>query len=717
MLRRCLVLLVGLVVLGLPARASADERCPNEAQRPAGSYSSRLPDCRAFEQASPVDKGGATMSGYEGVVHASPSGDRIVFEVPSNMPGAEGGYSPQLFLASRKEEAWSSRGLPMPFQPHGFSSVVGWSDDLSEVLDQTVDYTPGSGDGLYMRDGATGALHVLVSPFGNGEEQAHPAGFSADGSRLIFESSEPLLPSAPAGHVNLYELHAGVLSLAGVLPDGSSPPGGSFAGPYDWGNGHTEQGGATREYFTQNTISSDGSRVFFTAGGTDQIYVRENGERTVQVSASQRSVPDPNGVKPAVFLGATSDGSFVFFMSCEKLTNDSTAVSTAEPSCSERGEGEDLYEYSVDSGALSDLTVDRNPADTVGAAVQGVLGMDSGPNGEYVYFAAEGALAPGASPDTGPCEPCNLYVWHDGETRFIANLPGNRAKFNWWPEHVPVETFEGLHAEVAASGGSLLFSSEGRLTGYDNAGMNELYRYDAGSGRLACVSCDPSGLVPVGDARLQSINVGFNHATEPEALLRNLSSDGSRAFFESPDALVPQDTNGVQDVYEWEQAGAGSCRESSESFSASSDGCLYLISTGRSPDKSFFADAAASGNDVFFFTDQPLVGQDQDGLVDVYDARVGGGIAAQSPVVSSPCGGEACRGPVGSPPLFGVPSSAALTGAGNLTSAVSVPPVKTKAKKPKPKKKRHVRKRRKAKKATVSHGSAKRAHKTTRRGK
>ena len=35
------------------------------------------------------------------------------------------------------------------------------------------------------------------------------------------------------------------------------------------------------------------------------------------------------------------------------------------------------------------------------------------------------------------------------------------------------------------------------------------------------------------------------------------------------------------------------------------------------------------GNNVFFFTTQGLVAQDRDELVDVYDARVGGGIAAQ----------------------------------------------------------------------------------------
>src|SRR4029077_12952516 len=134
----------------------------------------------------------------------------------------------------------------------------------------------------------------------------------------------------------------------------------------------------------------------------------------------------------------------------------------------------------------------------------------------------------------------------------------------------------------------------------------------------ACVSCAPSGAPPAGPATLRTIEPPTVGASEPAIVLRNLSSDGGRVFFESSVALLPRDTNGVQDVYEWEQQGVGSCQGSSESFSAASGGCLYLISSGRSPEASFFADASANGNDVFFFTDQPLVGQDQDGAVDVY---------------------------------------------------------------------------------------------------
>ena len=40
-----------------------------------------------------------------------------------------------------------------------------------------------------------------------------------------------------------------------------------------------------------------------------------------------------------------------------------------------------------------------------------------------------------------------------------------------------------------------------------------------------------------------------------------LSADGKRLFFNSNDALLPRDTNGAQDVYEWEAPGSGRCGE------------------------------------------------------------------------------------------------------------------------------------------------------------
>jgi hypothetical protein len=70
----------------------------------------------------------------------------------------------------------------------------------------------------------------------------------------------------------------------------------------------------------------------------------------------------------------------------------------------------------------------------------------------------------------------------------------------------------------------------------------------------------------------------------------NLSEDGRRLFFQSRDPLVAQDTNGRQDVYEWEADGEGSC--------AQAVGCVLPVSDVSGEDDSFFMDASPNGNDV-----------------------------------------------------------------------------------------------------------------------
>jgi hypothetical protein len=611
-LRGLLLVLVGLVVLGLPAGAAAvEEGCTNEAVRAAESaahpqgFASALPDCRAYEQVTPVDKDGTNPTGDPNQVQASLSGDAILFMVLANMPGGSGADNPPFFLGSRGGEGWSDRGLQAPRGPHGVSNVIGWSEDLSKTALSASEVTSGSGEGMYLRDSATGSFQ-LAFPSPEKFPVFYIVGFSADGSRVFFESPTQLLPSAAAGHGNLYELHGGVVSLVGVLPDGSTPPGGSSAGP---SGGFS--GAAAEAFYLGSAVSRDGSRVFFTARGTEQLYVREDGTRTVAVGTG-------------VFLGATPDGSRVFYLA-----------------------GGHLVEFNVESEQTTDLTP--------GGEAEGLLGMSD--DGSYVYFAAN---------DGG------LYVWHGGTVSFIATTPSDPDN---WLTRYNESAFTGHRAKASRA------TPDGRFLLFRSA--EQLDRYDAVNGRLECVSCALGGAPPVGLATLSSIDAGFSgRRLEPQILLRNLSRDGGRVFFETSDALVPRDTNGVQDVYEWEQQGVGSCQGSSETFSASSGGCLYLISSGTSAQPSFFADASADGSDVFFFTFQPLVGQDQDGLVDVYDARVGGGLVAQNqPAPAAACEGEGCMPVAGGAPVFGAPVSASFAGAGNQTPPAAV----VTAPKPKPK--------------------------------
>jgi hypothetical protein len=160
-------------------------------------------------------------------------------------------------------------------------------------------------------------------------------------------------------------------------------------------------------------------------------------------------------------------------------------------------------------------------------------------------------------------------------------------------------------------------------------------------------------------------------------------SDGGRLFFDSSDALVPQDTNNTEDVYEWEPAiGVGgtespagdTCTPSTPGYEPASGGCVGLISNGRSPEPSGFLDASENGEDVFFLTTANLSKRDVDTAYDVYDARVHGSEPAEpQPEV---CVGDSCQPSVAAPE----DPAQVFQGAGNFPAPLA-PPTKKVTKK------------------------------------
>jgi sugar lactone lactonase YvrE len=294
---------------------------------------------------------------------------------------------------------------------------------------------------------------------------------------------------------------------------------------------------------------------------------------------------------------------------------------------------------------------------------------------------------------------CSLYLAHAGTVKFIAPLDaeesggGSTDAFNWLPLGARTGGGEKT-SRVTPDGHTVLFLSQEKLTAYDNKGLPQLYRYNVDEDEILCVSCNPTGAAPSGEPSFGSVGIPSIVIPRPPAVVlsRVLSASGNQVFFETTDALVAADTNGdggcplvgnvdfrppaCLDVYEWEANGAGSCH--------TAGGCLYLLSTGKSTSASFIADASASGNDVFFITRSSLVGQDKDQLFDVYDASVGGGLADQNEVPQVPCEGEACKGGATSPPATETPGTPTFSGPGNQK------PVHKKARK---KRRHHAKKR------------------------
>ena len=707
MLRGIMVGFVGVVVLGLPAGALAEGGCVNEAVRRQQGYALRLANCRAYELVTPVEKGDGTLSAsgpvgvhsfYEqpapyggGSFQASESGDGLAFASFTPFPGALAGAVE--YIAARGGDGWSSQSItPRQASPGGpnTSHVAAYSLDLAKAAFEDggvakgqdspplVPGEPQNNQNLFLRDDATSTYQLMdLTPAGVAPAGAVFEGASADFSHVLFISQAPLTPDAPNGMAslsdNLFEWVGGVVTLAGLVPMPpatrcggggpacSAPVEGAALGAGDF---NTAPAGFL------NAVSPDGSKVFFKgAGGTRyaQLYMRENGLTTVEVSASQKtngSGPggrDPAGPRFPRYWPASADGSKAFFTSCEQLTNDSTAnASKSEEACigsigsGDRWSGSDLYRYDTASGVLSDLTVDHN-GDPLGADVQAVFGASA--DGSYVYFVANGVLASGAS--LGNCHglgengQCNLYVAHNGTTSFIARIEGVGSYGSW--------SLYATAARATSDGTRLAFETPRSLTGYDNRDAvtgepdSEVYLYDATSSQLVCVSCNPSGTRPLGSSHLTTIEgppsgpSGAGNSLTFEYLPRNLSSDGVRLFFDSSDALVPGDVNGAQDVYEDE------------------GGSLHLVSRGTNKEASMFMDASSSGNDVLFTTRSQLVGQDIDQRVDIYDARVGGGFPFAAPLPG--CVGEACKAPPSGPPATSLLGSSALVGMGNLTLA------------------------------------------------
>jgi len=648
----------------------------------AGIPLSGLPDGRAYEQATGPDKGGANIGGQRSGTLASPDGNAVAFFTEATLPGSEGAQEFGSYQATRSDAAWATLGLLPSASIGRYGALLGVDRDLNMSYVQTVN--PGFGATFYQRDNATRQL-TKIAP---GEITIAAA--TPDGSAMLFESSSELTPGTTSGVHNLYLWNAAdqTLHLADAMNDGEELPEGAYAGPYY---------GAGTYYAAAEALSADGEEVLFTAIDDHQLYLRRNvlapqsalnGQEeciepekacTVQISRSQASIPDPNGAKPATLWKVGNAGAPVaFFTSAGKLTDDATTGPADE--------SEDLYRYDAESEELTDLVPDAS--DPEGADVVGVLGVSE--DGNRAYFVANGVLGDGAAEGATPGDcteasqfshgECNLYLWSKaGGITYIGRLDAEgsvvtEADDANWIRGVGFELDNT--ARVSRDGNSLVFRSQHPQTQAPTGGVPQFYRYDAAESSVQCLTCDASGAEQPGIPTLYSYSGAVGSLFRTLEPTRNLSADGNRFIFESSARLVAADTNGIggcprvivlsqasipkcQDVYEWEAKGTGSCERSDQN-----GGCLFLLSSGTSPEPSFFDAADETGDNAFIFTSQQLVGQDRDQLVDIYDARVGGGLPGQNQPPPLRCTSpEACKAAGAGPPAEASPGSATFSGA------------------------------------------------------
>jgi hypothetical protein len=711
----------------LPPKAD----CPNQALRT--SFAAKAPDCRAYEMVSPLDKNGgdAGIGKWKGFGHflSSTDGDRFTFS--STTAFAEPEASPLInqYLSQRGEGGWSTRSINPPrsnpaFYPAGApSQFMAFSPDLCQAWFmqdtplQLAEGAPTNAPNLYRRDECAKGPYELLSTVeadvlpDSFETPYYPnaLGSSADGTHTVFRANAKLTSNgcvSPGVTTNFqtYETNpeGGPLRLISVLPPQGSSQKASCR--------NTSLGNFTGEIvdFHQSSVyhavSPDGSRVFFEAtsgnftggatgtpgSGPEGLYLRLNAtEAPSKVVAGKCTEADKgctvaiSEAKDAFFWGADPEGNRALYST-----------------------GKELREFDVQA----------EESHPIAGEVLGVAGF--GEDLSRVYFASEEALSGSQQNSAGlkaHAGQANLYLYERGAGfTFVGPLAADDTVIgfstNGFGPVSPIAHSPYLRsARVSPDGLHLAFTSTARASGYDNADANfeepdaEAYLYDASpgeAGQLHCVSCNPSGSRPVGrrvethwpgaeELPAAAEIPGWPDQFRPSDLL---SADGNRLFFQSYDALVPADTNGRRDVYEWERAsGQAQCEEDgAQLYVPSAAGCLSLISSGQSAQDSELIDVSQGGRDVFFATNSSLLPGDP-GLLDVYDAREGGGFP-EAPAPAPSCEGEACQS-APEAPNDPTPGSSSFQGAGNVSEA---PARKAKHKKHAKKNKKHAKHKRKA---------------------
>jgi DNA-binding beta-propeller fold protein YncE len=623
-----------------------DTNCPNQALRTGPSAA--LPDCRAYELVTPADTNARpprrlATRGFDSFIgrQVSPAGDKLPFMIEGGpLPGLDGtgGGFGDPYLSTRTAGGWTTTHIG----PSGTETPGGTTGSASP--DQGYLFWLAQNGGSAAIEGRP--THYVRYPDGHSE-------LVGQGSLGIDPETTGRLISEGGGHI--------VFTTGGILPavqlEPEAPPDGTGA-IYDrvpnpaTGQRETKVVSllpgdvplGAGEHAVYQGASLDGEGVAFEVG--DTLYLRYDDEATFEIG---------EGLD---FAGVAEGGSRLFYV---------------------QGGDHDAEGDYVGGGDLE--AFDATSETTIPFSESGdVTPVQVSADGTAAYFASPSVLTPSvltAEPNPYGAEPQageqNLYLSREGQLSFVATVTDRDVEGELSAGAVPFDglglwvdsigapesgSLANIPARTTPDGSILLFKSRAALGNYDPAGFAQIYRYDSLAGELHCLSCNPTGVAASADASLQVEEiVDPSQLFDRHAWLQNLSPDGDRAFFQSREALVAADTDGLQDVYQWEGEGVGSC--------ARPKGCLYLISSGESGHDEYLWAVSQSGNDVFFLSSDLLAPAfDPDETPSIYDARVEGGFPPpQAP--AGECLGEACQ-PAAVAPNDPTPASSAFEGAGNV---------------------------------------------------
>lgn len=663
------------------------ESCPNAHIRQI-TGTGYLPDCRAYELVSPGYAGAVQFLPGEALTNFGGTFDlNEVIQTPQNLGYAQspsrfeywGGLgqipglnTPNAFLdvyvATRTSHGWVTK---MPGLS-GSESKLTWGRTCSEALDLCADHigqiqkiNPETGQAefipkseapyLYRADGTrVGRLPSNAAIVPGGSNFAGDWMFSGDFTHYVFSTQSRFTPegltTAP-GSVYDNDISAGTMEV--ISKDANQDP----------IEVEPAQIGDPRRITGIVNVSKTGSRVLMAGTTSAPCVAGEGFEGCPHVLDSPmrlylRNVPAKLTYEVSLghevnYVGTTANGGKVFFTSTEQLVPGDTDSSRDLYMWDEADDQVHLISRNGELGnddtcaatwvakcgvlPLTPLYSDYSEHFDYKTRVEGIDDVLARNSGD-IYFYSPEDLVPG---EVGGDGQRNLYLYRNGHLKLVSTLePG-----------APIE-----RSTISQDGSHAAFLTRTSLTPYNSEGQREVYGYDAETGVLRCASCNPDGKPPLQGGQIVTV-----------AEAGHFMADDGRVFFATKESLVPQDTDGIRDVYEYVDgrpqlisSGTGT-RENTGGLETLS----FLFGTLQVGLESVSRD----GTDVYFATFESLTPEDQNGsFLKFYDARSGGGFD-YSPELGPCAAADECHGASTLPPERSTIGTGAPAGeGGNLPS-------------------------------------------------
>jgi hypothetical protein len=351
---------------------------------------------------------------------------------------------------------------------------------------------------VYVRDLAKGTTtlvsqgeEVCAPACGNGPVESNFAAATESGTKVFFVTEEQLAAADNDDTVDVYErdLVAGTTALVSA---GGSPC------PPGCGNGEFPA--------TLRGTAADGSRAFFATfeqlvnADTDtaiDIYQRDlpAGPTTLVSQGSSACAPGcGNSSAPAVFAGASADGSRVFFETNEGLVPTDTDGAN------------DVYQRAAGVTAQVSDGTQVQPSNLVAASE----------DGSRAFLATAEPLVGGDVNEAN-----DVYISQGGVPSLVTSGECCGSNFG----------------AATADGSKVVFTTTEQLVAADSDASADVYEQEVGGGAPILISHGAASCAP---------SCGNGLAA---AFFNSASADASRVFFTTTEQLATQDIDAKADIY------------------------------------------------------------------------------------------------------------------------------------------------------------------------